>query len=555
MELHDENTFKVRSYNTAVYNLERLESPLSNMVLEDLAKLSGVGKSIAATIDEINQTQGSEALVRLKEKTPNGIMDMLEVKGLGPKKIRTVWQELGITSIDAMLQAAQKGQLAKLKGFGDKTQTKVEQVILYYLENQSRVRYKEAEEVAKRLEKEVMEPFPELQFSSTGALRRRLEIIEVAEVLIGTENVTSLVAFLDQLPWLEKDTMASGPLVWRGKLKEESLKVSIRICNQSDFAKQLFIHSGAPAHLQAKIKDQKSLLQLVEDQVLSSETEAYELAGLPYIEPELREGLFEFSLAENKPMPELLSFDDFTGILHNHSSYSDGKNSLADMAKECQALGYQYFGISDHSKTAVYANGLDEDRIIEQHKEVDRLNQEMAPFRIFKGIESDILNDGALDYEDDVLQSFDFIVASIHFNLNMDKDKATQRLIAAIKNPYTTILGHPTGRLLLRREGYPIDHRAVIDACAENGVIIEINANPRRLDLDWRWVHYAIEQNVMLSVNPDAHSKAGLKDMYYGWCAGRKGGLTKNDTFNCLSLKQLEQYFDRKKQIAQGVLS
>ena len=555
MELHEENPFKVRSYNAAVYNLERLEASLADMDFKALEGLSGVGKSIAAAIDEINKTGGFNLLSTLRERTPDGIISLLDVKGLGPKKIRPAWQELGITSINEMLQAAREGRLASLNGFGIKTQAKVEQVILYYQENLSRVHYKEAEVLQDQLKTELKHSFSKFRFSATGSLRRKLEIIEVAEFLIGTDDPGSVISFLDQSSWMEKELTGSGPLIWRGKLKDRALRVVLRICYNADFDKQLFLHTGAAQHLQTAVVDNKSLLQLLEDQSVDSEVAAYELAGLPYIEPELREGSFEFALAEKNRLPKLVAWEDFAGILHNHSTYSDGKNSLADMAGACQALGYQYFGISDHSQTAVYANGLDEDRIIEQHREIDRLNEEMAPFRIFKGIESDILNDGALDYEEKVLKSFDFVVASIHFNLNMDRDQATKRLINAIKNPFTTILGHPTGRQLLRREGYPIDHQAVIDACASNGVIIEINANPWRLDLDWRWVHYAIEKKVMLSVNPDAHSKSALKDMYYGWCTGRKGGLTKENTFNCLSLTELEQYFSSRKKKALSVLA
>jgi DNA polymerase (family 10) len=239
--------------------------------------------------------------------------------------------------------------------------------------------------------------------------------------------------------------------------------------------------------------------------------------------------------------------DDLKGPLHNHSTYSDGKNSLRELAEYCKDAGYEYLGMADHSRSAFYANGLDEDRIRRQHEEIDRLNEKLAPFRIFKGIESDILMDGSLDYEAEVLAGFDYIVASIHSGLSMDVKKATTRLIRAIQNPYTTILGHPTGRLLLRREGYPIDHRAVIEACAAHQVVIEINANPWRLDLDWRWVRYAMEQGVILSINPDAHANEGIWHMKYGVIAGRKGGLTKDMTLNTKSADELSDYFENRK--------
>ena len=261
----------------------------------------------------------------------------------------------------------------------------------------------------------------------------------------------------------------------------------------------------------------------------------------------MREGTFEIEAAKKGTLPNLVEMKDLKGILHNHSTYSDGKHSLEQMAVHSKNLGYEYLGICDHSKSAFYANGLNEDRLMQQHAEIDALNKKLAPFKIFKGIESDILYDGNLDYDNQVLASFDFIVASVHSILNMKLEKATQRLLTAIENPYTTILGHPTGRLLLRREGYPIDHKAVIDHCAKYNVVIEINANPWRLDLDWRWVHYAIEQGVKLSINPDAHKMEGYDDMYYGLLAGRKGGLTADMTFNALNAEELGEYFTERK--------
>jgi DNA polymerase (family 10) len=246
-------------------------------------------------------------------------------------------------------------------------------------------------------------------------------------------------------------------------------------------------------------------------------------------------------------LKDVVEYKHLKGILHNHSTYSDGKNTLEEMALYCKELGFEYLGISDHSKSAFYANGLYEEKVRKQQEEVDRLNKKLAPFRIFKGIESDILHDGSLDYDAPVLASFDFIVASVHSGLKMDEQKATQRLVRAVENPYTTILGHPTGRLLLRREGYPINHKKVIDACAANGVVIEINANPWRLDMDWHWVPYALEKGVMISINPDAHQRDGYHDMVYGLHVARKGGLLRHMTFNALSAEEIEHYFIKKK--------
>jgi DNA polymerase (family 10) len=253
---------------------------------------------------------------------------------------------------------------------------------------------------------------------------------------------------------------------------------------------------------------------------------------------------------QNPQRPALIELTDLKGILHNHSTYSDGQNTLEEMAVYCKELGYQYLGICDHSKAAFYAKGMKEETIIQQHTEVDKLNQKIGgdgSFKVFKGIECDILNDGSLDYSNEVLASFDFIVASVHSNLKMTEEKAMNRLLRAIENPYTTILGHPTGRLLLMREGYPVDHAKMIDACAANGVVIEINAHPYRLDLDWRWIDYALNKGVKLSINPDAHEREGYHDMYYGVCTARKGGLFKEMCLNTFTLPEITAYFQSKK--------
>src|SRR5690606_38156674 len=313
------------------------------------------------------------------------------------------------------------------------------------------------------------------------------------------------------------------------------------------FVRETLLRTGSRNHLLTPVLDHPSLASFFRSKPFESELQAYQAAGQSYIAPELREGQFEIALAKEGKLPVLLEMDDLRGSLHNHSTYSDGKHTLRDMATYCQSLGYEYLGIADHSRSAFYAGGVDREKVAEQQREIKLLNEELAPFRIFSGIESDILVDGSLDYPDHVLASFDFVVASIHSALSMTRQRATARLIKAIENPYTTILGHPTGRLLLRREGYPIDHQAIIDACAANEVVIEINVNPWRLDLDWRWIHYALEKGVRLSINPDAHEKEAYADIRYGVMVARKGGLTREMTLNALSADALAIYFEARK--------
>ncbi|HEX8350545.1 MAG TPA: PHP domain-containing protein, partial [Hymenobacter sp.] len=357
---------------------------------------------------------------------------------------------------------------------------------------------------------------------------------------------------LSSLEGLEADPARSGPFAWRGTATASGVKVEVYLVAKDDYTNQLFLLTGTEAHLTEPLPGAQpgqpgSLRQLLKRERFYQETAIYEKAGLQYVEPELREGLGEISLAKEHKIPRLLEDSDLRGSLHNHSTYSDGSHTLRQMAEWLRDNGYEYLGICDHSQAAHYANGLYPERVRQQQREIDQLNEELAPFRIFKGIESDILGDGALDYSPEVLASFDFIVASVHSNLKMDEQRATSRLLRAIENPYTTMLGHPTGRLLLRREGYPINYKAVIDACAKHNVIIEINANPWRLDLDWRWVRYALDQGVKLSINPDAHHTNGYADMRYGVMMGRKGGLTKEMTFNALSGEEMAAYFVERK--------
>lgn len=548
MELHDENPFKIRSFSTAVFNLEKTSAELSPMSLKELEAIDGIGKSIAASIDEINRTGKLELLDKLIAKTPEGVIEMLGIKGIGPKKIRVIWTTLEVDSIEKLQLACKENKIANLKGFGKKTQENIVEALQYRKENSGKLLYAFALPIAEALKQEIEAKFPEAIISFTGELRRKVEIINSIDILVAYKSFLMVAEYLNEQDYLKNDPLHSGPFLWRGVLAESDFPVVVRLCEERYYYNNLLKHTGSLSHLSTKLASGDNLLKIVSTQELKSEEHAYEIAGIPFIIPEMREGIGEFLLIEHKELPDkLIMVEDIKGIIHNHSTYSDGKHSLREMAIHCKELGFEYFGISDHSQTAFYANGLKEDRILEQHAEIDVLNNELAPFRIFKGIESDILTNGDLDYPTEILEKFDFIVASIHSGFLTDSSKNTERLLKAIRNPFTTILGHPTGRLLLKREGYPIDHKAIIDACAEHSVIIEINANPKRLDMDWKWIYYALSKNVMISVNPDAHSKEEYQNMQFGVAVGRKGGLTKEKTLNCLSLESVEGIFKKKK--------
>lgn len=536
-ELHGGNPFKIKSYGAAAFRIDKLSIPLEGKSVEELEQIEGIGKSIAVKIDEINKTQTFPELVEIINNTPQGVIDLFKVKGIGPKKIAFIWKELGIESIGELLYACNENRLAQAKGFGVKTQDTVKQSIEFIFANANKFHYARLEALSQELVKNLTaQPFVK-QAVLTGEMRRKCEVIDLVELVVTTTQADALQNWLSQTQNASDVVFTENTLT--AKLNQQ-VPLRFYLCNEETFTQTLFTTTATSAHL-------KALETYGADILKPSEEAIYASAGLSYIEPEMREGLGETEKAKNNTLPKLIELSDLKGILHNHTTYSDGSNTLEEMGAYCKQLGYEYLGICDHSRSAQYAGGLSEAEIIKQHAEIDKLNKQFAPFRIFKGIESDILGDGSLDYSNEVLASFDFVVASVHSNLKMTEEKAMSRLLRAIENPYTTILGHPTGRLLLTREGYPVDFKKMIDACAANGVVIEINAHPYRLDLDWRWVDYALNKQVMLSINPDAHETAGYHDMHYGVCVARKGGLFKEMCFNALSLDQISTHFNKRK--------
>lgn len=547
LELHEANDFKVKAYASAAFNLDKVEHSLVDMPAHELVKLQGVSKSIAEKIIAIREKGSFEELDELVTNTPQGVLEMLDIKGVGPKKIRSLWKEHAIDTPQKLLQACEEDRLSKIKGFGAKTQETIKKGLLFSKAQQGNFLYADIEEYAFKLQDALKDIFKNTRVEQTGQLRRRLDIIDKLEYLIETDDAPATLKALDDVAFLLPNKKASGPFTWKGHAKDFEVEVIVKAAKPATFEKRWLLTTASELHLGATSPSGKALYSELSEANGTTEKELYTQVGLTYIEPEMREGLQEVALAAQGKLPKLIEYSDMKGVLHNHSTYSDGKNTLREMAEACMELGYEYLGISDHSVSAFYASGLDEDRVAQQHKEIDELNKELAPFVIFKGIESDILNDGSLDYSEDVLKSFDFIVSSIHSNLNMDMDKATMRLKKAIENPYTTILGHMTGRLLLKREGYPVNHRYIIDACAANDVIIEINANPWRLDIDWRWIPYCLEKGVMLSINPDAHEIPGLMDMYYGTLTGRKGGLSKEHCLNTKTVDEVVSIFQKSK--------
>lgn len=538
-ELHNENPFKVRSVANAAFKIDKLPYSIGSKSLAELEQIEGLGKSIAAKVEELIKTNTILELTELINKTPAGIIEMMQIKGIGPKKIHTIWKDLGIDTVGELYYACNENRLIEAKGFGLKTQEEIKKNIEFSIASNGRFLYAKIENLADELLSTLKKELNTKNIHFTGQYRRKCEIIDQLDFLIISQINDSLTDRICSLG-LEKIESSTQEVKFQ---TESGLKIELAFCSEEDFGKELIIKTGNDTHV-------KNLLNLLQGQDLKNKTEEqiYELASLDFIVPELREGENEIELAKSHKLPHLINYSDLKGSLHNHSTWSDGIHTLEEMALYCKnELKLEYFGICDHSKSAFYANGLNEARVVAQQREIDELNKKLAPFRIFKGIESDILYDGSLDYSDEVLATFDFVVASVHSILNMNEEKATERLLKAIENPHTTILGHPTGRLLLSRSGYPIDHKKIIDACAANNVIIEINANPLRLDLDWRWHQYAISKGVLLSINPDAHRVEGNLDMKYGTLIARKGGLSKENCLNAMPLEQITKIFEQQK--------
>lgn len=551
LELHNEDEFKIKAYTNAVYNLDKYTGELAQLDFPQLTQIQGVGKMIAGKILEMVSTNQLRELQELLAKTPEGVIEMFKIKGLGVKKIKILWNELGLDNLNDLQIACENGSIAQVKGFGGKTQDSILESLKFIQSQAGKLRMDKAAILAEIILEDLKKHFSKVEIS--GQIIRKSETVD---------TLLFLATYTDNLPDFEaenfiQDKKASSPFIWRGKYLENKINVEIRYTLENELLSKQFIYTANENHLKHRNQNGASLLSVGLNVGLTegltqniAEEKIYEKFGIPYIIPEMREGLNEFDWIQRNKNEDLVTWGSLKGILHNHSTYSDGQHSLEAMATYCKELGFEYLGIADHSQSATYASGLLITKVQQQHAEIEQLNKKLSldrPFKILKGIESDILGDGSLDYPDEVLASFDYIVASVHSNLTMNQARATERLVRAIENPYTTILGHPTGRLLLSRQGYPIDYKEVIDCCAANNVVIEINASPYRLDLDWRWIAYAMERNVLLSINPDAHEMQGYHDMHYGVAASRKGGLTSNMTFNALSLIEMEAYLSKRK--------
>jgi DNA polymerase (family 10) len=521
MDIHGENSFKTKSYSVAAFTLEKLPSPIAELPPAKMTSIRGIGDAIGKKIVEILETGELRLLQQYIFQTPPGVIEMLQIKGLGPKKIATIWKEMEIESIGELLYACQENRLLLFKGFGEKTQQSVREAIEFRLKHVDSYLYADIEPYALLIDAQLKKAFPMAQWALTGEFRQQQEIITQL-IWVTTAEMEAVKTFLDSME------------------KEESVPITMLFTTPEIFVQTLFYSSCSEEF-------QDAWIEKVKTPDYSSEEALFAAANLPFIPAYRREQRIVLERAAQHPFNPDIETADIHAIIHSHSKYSDGSNTLSDMAAACIEKGFEYLVISDHSKSAGYANGLKEDRIREQHAEIDELNHRLAPFVIFKSIESDILTDGALDYSPDILSTFDLVIASVHSNLKMTEEKAMMRLLNAINNPYTTILGHLTGRLLLSRPGYPVDHKTIIDACVKNKVAIELNAHPRRLDMDWRWISYALDQGALISIDPDAHSIEGYDSIRYGVLAARKAGLTPDRNLSSFSLEKFKAYLAERK--------
>lgn len=565
LELKGENAFKTRAYANAARAVETFPGNIEQMARENrLAEIPGIGTAIAGKISELVQTGRLEFYEKLRAEFPPTLFDLFELQGLGAKKIKALYEKLNVTSLPELKAACRNGSVAALPGFGAKTALKMLAAI------EARGRYSETfrlgsvAPLAESLLEHLRAYTDVSQAAVAGSYRRRKETVHDLDFIVSTRFPAEVAAHFTAHEAVE-EIIAQGPTKTSVRLKE-GLQADLRVVTNDQYPFALAYFTGSKEH-NVKIRGlalshgwtlNEYRLAPVEEKTppasaprpipeIHDEAGLHKALGLEYIEPELRENLGEIEAAAAGTLPALVTLENLRGTFHNHTTASDGRSSLEEMAAAARDLGLEYLGIADHSKSSFQAHGLDAARLLAQREEIRKLNATFEDFALFSGTECDILKDGSLDFPDDVLAQLDYAVASVHSIFNLSEAEMTGRIIRAISNPYVTMLGHLTGRLLLSREGYAVDVPAVIEAAAETGTWIELNCNPSRLELDWRWWPLAKEKGVRCAINPDAHSAAGLQQLWFGVAAARKGWLTRRDVINCLPLSEMRTSLELKR--------
>src|SRR6202011_3448257 len=556
LELRDENPFKIRAYANAARSLETFGGNLSDLQDEEaLAKIPGVGKAIAAKIKELAATGSLKYLEELRAEFPEAILDLFSISGLGAKKIKALYEQLHISSVEQLREACESGRVAQLPGFGETTQAKICAAIEQRAKHSGYFQFGQIAAEAESLRKDLAAHPDALQVDVAGSYRRRREIVRDVDLVVATKKPAAITEFFVKHALVES-IIAQGPTKTSVRLRS-GIQCDLRVVSSAEYPFALNYFTGSKEHnIEMRSRalargwtlNEYRLAKLPPDPKnkkregaakipnVNEEADLYRALGLDFIPPELRENCGEFEAAENHSLPKLLERENLRGTFHSHTIASDGHNTLEEMAAAAQELGLEYLGIAEHSKSSIQAHGLDHAKLRAQVAAIRKLNKKFDGFRLFAGIECDILRDGSLDFDDEILAELDFVVVSIHSVFNLSEAEMTKRIIRAMENRFVTMLGHPTGRLLLKREPYVVDVPAILDAAAATGTWVELNAAAKRLDLDWRWWSLAKEKGVKCVINPDAHRAERLQDLWFGVGIARKGWLTKSDVMNCLPL-------------------
>ena len=574
LELKDENPFKIRAYANAARSLETFGGNLSDLQDEEaLAKIPGIGKAIAAKVKELAGTGKLKYLEELRAEFPAAILELFSISGLGAKKIKALYEQLHISSIEQLREACESGRVARLPGFGETTQAKICTAIEQRAKHSGYFQFGQIAAETESLRRDLAAHPDALQVDVAGSYRRRREIVRDVDLVVATKKPAAITEFFIKHA-LAESIIAQGPTKTSVRLRS-GIQCDLRVVTSAEYPFALNYFTGSKEH---NIEMRSRALQrgwtlneyrlarlppdpkakkarggraikrpTVKIPTVRDEADLYRALGLDFIPPELRENCGEFEAAEKHSLPRLIEQDNLRGTFHCHTVTSDGHNSLEEMASAAQKLGLEYLGIAEHSKSSIQAHGIDAAKLRAQVAAIRKMNKKFDGFRLFAGVECDILRDGTLDFDDEILAELDFAVASIHSVFNLSEAEMTKRIIRAMENPFITILGHLTGRLLLKRDPYLVDIPAVLEAAAATGTWIELNAAPKRLDLDWRWWPLAKQQGVKCVINPDAHRTERLQDLWFGVGIARKGWLTKSDVMNCLPLGKIESALQAKR--------
>jgi DNA polymerase (family 10) len=574
LELKDENPFKIRAYANAARSLETFGGNLADLQDEEaLAKIPGIGKAIAAKVKELAGTGKLKYLEELRSEFPAAILDLFSISGLGAKKIKALYEQLHISSIEQLREACQSGRVAQLPGFGETTQAKISTAIEQRAKHSGYFQFGQIAAEAESLRRDLAAHPDALQVDVAGSYRRRREIVRDVDLVVATKKPAAITEFFVKHALVES-IIAQGPTKTSVRLRS-GIQCDLRVVSSAEYPFALNYFTGSKEHnIEMRSRalrrgwtlNEYRLVRLPPDPkakkvragravrkstakipTVREEADLYRALGLDFVPPELRENCGEFEAAEKHSLPRLLEQDNLRGTFHCHTVASDGHNTLEEMAAAAQELGLEYLGIAEHSKSSIQAHGIDAAKLRSQIGAIRKLNKKLDGFRVFAGVECDILRDGKLDFEDEILAELDFAVASIHSVFNLSEAEMTKRIIRAMENPFITILGHPTGRLLLKRDPYLVDVPAVLEAAAATGTWIELNAAAKRLDLDWRWWPLAKQKGVKCVINPDAHRTERLQDLWFGVGIARKGWLTKSDVMNCLPLGKIELALQAKR--------